>query len=359
MNNNILKPVDARIMLLGQSFLFTSFFCLIIAFLTYTLWQGFFYIHLLVSFGFGYSALTAAMLLHFFVPQLNHLKSNAIALVFALLSGTINASFWLNQYEQFPTIYSLKPVIFLGIIFTGICFYFFHSREQQAMSENALEVAKRKQSDQEKALILSQLNQLQSQIEPHFLFNTLANVQALIELDPKKARIMLGKLTELLRATLTTNRSSLTNVEQEITLLSAYLDIQQIRLAERLTYRINNNISLHHDELLHLPPFLLQPLIENAIQHGIEPKNKGGEIIINFNVEQENLIIEIADSGIGLQENSKTKGNGISLSNIQQRLTNLFDGKACLSIKENKQGGVSSLLLIPLEQLTHLKGQHH
>jgi len=337
----------------SKSFIFTSLFCLIIAFLTSTVWPGDFHVHLLISFGYGYSALFSALTLERLLPRLSHLQSNLLALTSALIIGSLNATFWLNQYEKFSTLDSLKPVVFLGLIFTAICFYFFYAIEQKALSDKALEVAKRQQSEQEKALILSQLNQLQSQIEPHFLFNTLANIQALIELDPKKANTMLTKLTELLRGTLSINRSVLTNLEQETQLLSAYLDIQKIRLGERLNYQIDNQI----DEVLSLPPFLIQPLVENAIQHGIEPSNKGGDIVISYAIKAQALVIEITDSGLGLQENCHTKGNGISLNNIQERLVNLFEGQANFSISENQLGGATSRLSIPLAQLNKLQGE--
>lgn len=340
--------------LFSASFIITSLFCLVIAFLTNTVWPTDFHIHLLISFGYGYSALLSATILERSLPRLSYLKSNLTSLILALIIGSLNASFWLDRYEKFSTFESLKPVVFLGLVFTAICFYFFYTSEQKVLADKALEIAKRKQSEQEKALILSQLNQLQSQIEPHFLFNTLANIQALIELDPKKANTMLAKLTELLRGTLTINRSSLTNLIQETQLLSAYLDIQKIRLGERLNYQIENQVN----EAISLPPFLIQPLVENAIQHGIEPSNNGGVLSIYYKIMDHHLMIDIVDSGLGLQENSKTKGNGISVNNIQERLVNLFEGQARLSISENKLGGVTSQLLIPLAQLRKLQREH-
>lgn len=329
----------------------TSLFCLLISFLTYTLWPGDYHIHLLISFGYGYSAQLSVFILQNLLPRLTLLKYNLVALLSAIILGNLNASYWLSRYENFSSLASMAPVGFLALIFSVICFYVFHSNQQKVLAEKALEVAKRKQSEQEKALILSQLNQLQSQIEPHFLFNTLANIQALIELDTQKANSMLTKLTELLRMTLTTNRASLTNLKQETQLLSAYLDIQEIRLGERLKYQIDNQIK----QVISLPPFLLQPLVENAIQHGIEPSAKGGEIIICYQIKAQNLVIDISDSGIGLQENGNSKGNGISLNNIKARLENLFAGEASLSITENHLGGVSSILSIPLTQLNKLQ----
>ncbi|PKF63753.1 sensor histidine kinase [Psychromonas sp. psych-6C06] len=339
---------------LFNTFTFTSLFCLIVAGLTYTLWGDPLYIHLVISFGYGYSTILCERILQRFFPCLKYLMLNFMALFMAIIIGSINAFLWLQQYDKYASLDSLKPVIFLGLIFTAICYYFFHTHEQKALAIQALEKAKRKESEQEKALILSQLNQLQSQIEPHFLFNTLANLRALIELDPKKATTVLDKLTDLMRSTLTSNRAALTNLKQETQLLSAYLDIQKIRLGDRLSYRIIDKI----EETLSIPPFLIQPLVENALQHGIEPKAEGGEVVICFEIQQDKLLITISDNGLGLQENPTSKGNGISLQNIQDRLASLFESTAFLSIQQNKVSGVSSIVSIPLAQLQQLHQEH-
>ena len=319
--------------------------------LTRTLWEADFYIHIIISFGFGYTALLIELTLRHYFSKLNTLALNIIALLGALIFGSINAFYWLLNYPAFSSLESFSSIIFLAGMFSIICFYFFYINEQKILAEQALETVKRKQLEQEKKLILSQLNQLQSQIEPHFLFNTLANIRALIELDNNKAIVMLEKLTELLRGTLNANRLSLTSLAKETELLSAYLDIQKIRLGDRLKYQINNEIA----GLISLPPFLIQPLVENAIRHGIEPSSKGGEIIISYKIIKDNLIINISDSGLGLQETSSTKGNGISLNNIQDRLSSLFEKQASLCISENSKGGVSSVISIPLVQLNKLQ----
>ena len=332
----------------------TTLFCFIIALLTQTLWEADFHIHILISFGYGYIALLSERALRHYFFTLSTLTLNIIALLSALIFGSINAFYWLINYPGFSSFKSFSSIIFLAGMFSVICLYFFYINEQKTLTEQALETAKRKQLEQEKTLILSQLNQLQSQIEPHFLFNTLANIRALIEFDNSKAIIMLEKLTELLRGTLNANRLSLTSLTKETELLSAYLDIQKIRLGDRLKYQINNNV----DILISLPPFLIQPLVENAIQHGIEASIKGGEVIISYNIIENTLIINISDSGLGIQETNSTKGNGISLNNIHDRLASLFEKQASLSISENSKGGVNSVISIPLAQLNKLQEGH-
>ncbi|WP_308822302.1 histidine kinase, partial [Vibrio splendidus] len=151
-----------------------------------------------------------------------------ISMVIAMTFGTLNAHYWLNGYFG-ANISDLKSVVLLGVIFCSVCYYYFYTREQQLRADNELEVAKRRQADQEKVVVLSQLKQLQSQIEPHFLFNTLATINVLIESDSAKAKLMLEKLTDLLRVTLKNSRTEQSTIAQEVDLLDAYLNIQKIR----------------------------------------------------------------------------------------------------------------------------------
>ncbi|WP_371413419.1 sensor histidine kinase [Aliivibrio sp. EL58] len=339
---------------LVKSLAITTVFCLIIAMMTSNIWPSPFYEHVLISFGYGYSAVLCSFALEWFLPTLKKAYSTVIAMVLSLALGTFHASLWLNKYDDFATLEALQPIVLLGLIFTGICFYYFHATEKTLQAEQALEISKRKQLEQEKALALSQLSQLQSQIEPHFLFNTLANISALIELDSDKAKLMLEKLTDLLRGTLKTNRNPLITLEQEVELLSAYLSIQQIRLGERLTYEIENQLS----GTISLPPLLIQPLVENAITHGIEPQAKGGKVVIMFKQQDNRFKVSISDNGLGLEQMTSTKGNGMSLNNIKQRLHNLFDGTASIMIIENEEGGVDAELSIPLEKLAQLNREY-
>ncbi|MEZ9418184.1 histidine kinase, partial [Vibrio sp. 10N.286.49.E1] len=115
------------------------------------------------------------------------------------------------------------------------------TKGEQLRAENELEIAKRRQADQDKVVVMSQLKQLQSQIEPHFLFNTLATISVLIETDSAKAKLMLEKLTDLLRVTLKNSRTDQSTVSQEVDLIDAYLNIQKIRLAERLEFSIETH----------------------------------------------------------------------------------------------------------------------
>ena len=245
----------------------------------------------------------------------------------------------------------MKPVIILGFIFSAACFLYFYTHEQKLQTQKELERARRIQTEQEKALLLSQLKQLQSQIEPHFLFNTLANISVLIDSDATSAKRMLEKLTELLRGTLQRSRQYNTTLKGELELVDAYLAIQKIRLGERLNYEISD----HCLGDLNIPPLLVQPLVENAVQHGIEPSSVGGKITIEVAENQDSVTISVIDNGIGFSDTPSHAGQGIGLDNIRHRLTTLFGQHASLNLKENASGGVIAQLSVQRRSLEKLE----
>lgn len=325
-----------------RSVVVTTLFCLFISGMTLSVWGGPYYVHVLVSFGFGYSALFFSWLIDKLFPTIPRMLEIALSLTACLLFGVINAQFWLGEYFG---ISGMLPVLLMGLLFSGMCYFYFHSREKEAIAQRELESIKRENAEQERALLLSQLKQMQSQIEPHFLFNTLANISALMSQDVDKAKQMLDQLTALLRATLKSSREEHTNVENEVALIDAYLGIQKIRLGERLSYKIAVQDGLERTEL---PPMMLQPLVENAIVHGIEPKREGGEVSLLIKQEKQQLQIEVKDTGVGLNHVSNHSGSGIGLSNLKQRVDALFSGKGLVSISESAEGGVSVRLSWPI-----------
>lgn len=336
----------------GKSLTFTALFCFVIALGTQAIWPSPLRGHLIISFGYGVSAYLCALVLGAVFPSLSTRHVNLLALAGAMVFGTTNAYIWLNQYPGFDTLAALKPVMMLGLMFTALCFFYFYAHEQKLVAENALEVAKRRQSEQEKALLLSQLKQLQSQIEPHFLFNTLANVNALIASEPHKAQRMLEKLTDLLRSSMR-HREGVSTLKDELELIDAYLGIQSIRLGNRLRYSLPDDPQWH---ALCLPPMLLQPLVENAIEHGIEPKAEGGEVNVTIERLQDAIVLTVSDNGAGLGE--MPKGNGIALENVRQRLHGLFGRDAKFTLTQNAKGGVTATIRIAEHAMTHLQGEH-
>ena len=212
------------------------------------------------------------------------------------------------------------------------------ARQQEQMAQAA------------RLLAEAQLRALQAQIEPHFLYNTLANVVSLIGSDPQRARHMLERLIDFLRASLSASRAESTTLGAELDLAAAYLDLLGVRMGARLRWRIEADTACR---ALPLAPMLVQPLVENAIMHGLEPKVEGGEIVLRARVAGDALCIDVADDGIGLAPAQPAPaprpGGGVGLSNLRERLRSLHGAQARLELIENPGGGVSSRLLLPLE----------
>jgi sensor histidine kinase YesM len=198
----------------------------------------------------------------------------------------------------------------------------------------------------EKQLVQAQMRMLQAQIEPHFLFNTLANIQSLIARSPERANLMMDNFIAYLRQTLSASRAQEGTVQQEIDLIRNYLELIKIRMAERLEFSIDIEAALASHAL---PPMLLQPIVENAIKHGLEPKESGGEIVIRGErIETTQQIrFTISDDGLGFAANADSAGTGIGLANLRQRLQVLYDGAATLTVTERNPGTEVSIT-IPL-----------
>jgi sensor histidine kinase YesM len=204
----------------------------------------------------------------------------------------------------------------------------------------------------ERAAIEAQLRALQAQIEPHFLFNTLANLDALIAVDPTEARALLANLIRYLRAALTHARSEAATLQTEVELLKAYLGIMAMRLPNRLTTEFECD-----PECLRLkfPAMLLQPLVENAITHGIEPAREGGTIRVSVHCTADTLKLWVDDTGIGLG-NAHTVGTGAGIQNIRARLQSLFGSSARLILEPGTPRGTHAAIEVPLNLLSRPAG---
>lgn len=201
----------------------------------------------------------------------------------------------------------------------------------------------------------ARLKLLQGQIEPHFLFNTLANVVSLIDADPQRARLMLESFIDYLRASLGGLRRDDHTLAQELVLIEAYLRIVGLRMDERLHWQIDVPDALRSQPL---PALLLQPLVENAVQHGLEPKIEGGRLTLRASAEAGCLVLRVSDDGLGLRApappgSAATSGSGTALANIRERLQQRFGNTASLDLSEPAGGGVEATLSLPLAQMPH------
>ena len=199
-------------------------------------------------------------------------------------------------------------------------------------------------SEIERHSVEAKLKLLQAQIEPHFLFNTLANLDALIQTDPQRARVMLADLNGYLRATLAASRRERSTLEEEFALLRGYLDVQAIRMGSRLKYRLELPPALAQASV---PPMLLQPLVENAIRHGVEPKMEGGEVSVQAGSEQGQLVVTVSDTGLGWAS-AGASGGGVGLANVRERLAAAYGSEASVQVAAVPAGGVSVALRLPL-----------
>ena len=201
--------------------------------------------------------------------------------------------------------------------------------------------AKARQHEAEKRASEAQLRLLQGQMEPHFLFNTLANVLSLIDTDTARAKLMLESFTDYLRSSLGSLRHGDSTLGRELELAEAYLRLLQLRMDERLRFRIEVDAGLRRAAL---PPLLLQPLVENAIHHGVEPKVEGGEVRVQARQEGDSLILTVADDGLGPEAPPRHgNSNGVALENIRERLRLHFGGAGALTIVAAHPGTLATL----------------
>jgi signal transduction histidine kinase len=218
--------------------------------------------------------------------------------------------------------------------------FFFWSRGRLAASEARAQQAQREAAE-------NQLRLLESQLEPHMLFNTLANLRVLIGLDPPRAQAMLDQLIAFLRATLNASRVGRHALSAEFSRLADYLALMQVRMGARLQMRLDLP-----DELASraLPPLLLQPLVENAIKHGLEPKVEGGRIEVRAARERDRLVLTVRDTGVGLAAPAGD-GTQFGLLQVRERLATLYGDAASLTLADaaDAEGGVLATVHLPLD----------
>jgi signal transduction histidine kinase len=208
-----------------------------------------------------------------------------------------------------------------------------------------LEGERRRSAEASRSQAVAELALLQAQIEPHFLFNTLAHVQSAIEQEPAVGKAMLQHLIRYLRGALLRSRQSNCKLVEEQELVEPLLAIAAIRLGARLRYHVVIPDALRDAKM---PPLLLQPLVENAIKHGIEPAVAGGEIRVQGELDDGALVLRVSDTGVGMSE---TAPEGVGLANVRARLGSLYGSKGRLTLQRNPVGGTIAELRLPWERL--------
>lgn len=202
-------------------------------------------------------------------------------------------------------------------------------------------IARHRTAELERARVAAQLKFLQAQIEPHFLFNTLANLDALIATDPARAREMLRHFNDYLRAALAATRRDSGTLGEEFALLRDYLEVLAVRMGPRLTYELTLPPALASTPI---PLMLLQPLVENAVKHGLEPKVDGGRVTVTAAATGGRLRLEVNDTGVGAAGDS----TGVGLANVRERVAAAFGNRATVEAGATATGGFTVTLTLPL-----------
>lgn len=194
-------------------------------------------------------------------------------------------------------------------------------------------------------LAAARLRALAAQLQPHFLFNTFNAIAVLAEEDPPRAVRVVRQLSELLRATLAHTADQQVSLAGELALTRRYLDIQQTRFGDRLHVDVDVEPAAH-DALV--PALLLQPLVENAIRHGVERSETGGCVAVRARRDGATLVVEVADDGPGLDAERARRGPGVGLANTQARLAHLYGDRHQLALRSVPSGGLVVHIELPL-----------
>jgi LytS/YehU family sensor histidine kinase len=217
--------------------------------------------------------------------------------------------------------------------------YFFYVRAIE--TEDASRREELRRIDLERQMSEARLKVMEAQIEPHFIFNALANVQRLFETDPTAGNAMLHQLSRYLSAALPRMREAESTLGREVELTTAYLSVQQIRMGRRLVFDIDVPDELKSAAI---PPMMLTTLAENAVRHGLGPLPEGGYLRISAQAEGDLLRLQVADTGRGFEAHA---GAGVGLANIRARLAAQFGAHARLAITRNSPRGVTATIVLP------------
>jgi sensor histidine kinase YesM len=257
----------------------------------------------------------------------------AEALLMAV-GAIVPRNFWPAYLHTLRVSLPLSAVFGLGALVHGVL------RERLRATEQKLHEKEAAEERAQKLAIAARLSSLESRIHPHFLFNTLNSISSLIAVNPARAEQIVGRLAQLLRASLDNSNQSLISLEQELAMVESYLEIEKARFGDKL--RGSTYVS---DELRHarVPPMSVQALVENAVKHGITPQRGRGEIEVVASSQNGSLRIEVRDSGPGFSLSAIPAGHG--LDNLVERLNALFGAKAHLNVFRRNDRSVVEMVL--------------
>ncbi|MBZ0226257.1 MAG: histidine kinase [Comamonas sp.] len=271
----------------------------------------------------------------------------AIGIAVGFVAGTRIASWLLGKTAEQPA-HDLHLALFVTIAAGVVASFYFHARGRQAALQGHIAAAERDAAQ-------ARLMLLQSQLEPHMLFNTLANLRALIVVDPPAAQHMLDRLNDYLRATLAGSRATLHSLADEFERLRDYLELIAVRMGPRLAYRLDLPDALRSAKV---PPLLLQPLAENAIRHGLEPHVEGGSVQVSARTQAAPdgtplLALQVRNSGAPLTttppNDGAAPGRAFGLAQVRERLHTLYGDKATFELIADGEGQTCANITFPLK----------
>ncbi|MEJ2629478.1 MAG: histidine kinase, partial [bacterium] len=234
-------------------------------------------------------------------------------------------------------------ILFYNLLTYILQFTLFHSyeilrklRTKEKMTLKLLHL----QKEQELAILKSQIN-------PHFLFNTLNSISAMASTDAEETRTMISQLGDLFRYVIEGSKNDLVPLEKELKFIKDYVDLETKRIGDRLTTEFQVDRSL---AAFPVPPMILQPLVENAIKHGIAPLEDGGKVTVQIQKNEDAVAFRVCDNGVGLSSNDPlSTAGGIGLKNIDARLGKMYGDSARLKINSIKNSGCEITFLLPLK----------
>jgi LytS/YehU family sensor histidine kinase len=215
-------------------------------------------------------------------------------------------------------------------------------RQKEAFARDQELTFALERSELERQALDARLHLLQAQVAPHFLFNTLANVQALIDAGSPHASSVMRSLTAYLRAAVPLLHQSAATIESELQLVRPYLELMQMRMPDRLHYTMNVDPSTL---AVRCPPTTLLTLVENAVRHGIDPSEEGGRIDVDITRAGERCVVRVTDTGAGLHQSATGLGTG--LTTLRERLLLIFGAAASLRLAPNSPRGAVAEIDMP------------
>jgi signal transduction histidine kinase len=273
-------------------------------------------------------------------------------LVAAVGIGAVIGILLIIVLKQYPLDYVRERLAFFGYnIITAwgnglLISLMFYVKFRETRAAAALHKAEAERHLLSRQAVEAELKVMQAQVEPHFLFNTLASVQYLVETDPAQASRLLGHLIGYLRSALPQLRASSTTLGREAELAGEYLSILKMRIGARLSFEVDVPPDLRDHPF---PPNLLISLVENAIKHGIEPAAAGGTVTIRARRDGDALVVSVTDTGRGLATASPNGGAGVGLSNVRERLAALYGPRGRFTLEPATPSGARAVLALPFD----------